>query len=101
LDEQVLAFIQHVPRGHAKDVDQLKRASASILNNIAEAYGSESPRRKACFLENARGSSDETRSSLRRLVRDGAARRSDTLAMASLTVVIAKMLTAWISSLSR
>jgi four helix bundle protein len=99
LDQLVLERIAKISRGHAKDVDQLKRASGSVLNNIAEAYGSESPGRKAAFLENSRGSSDEVRSALRRLARTGALHVRDTYAPAQLTVVIAKMLTSWIQRL--
>ncbi len=99
LDAKVLELIAKMPRGHAKDIDQLKRASASILYNIAEAYGSESPGRKGTFLEIARGSSDEVRSILRRLVRAKAVRMEDIFAMTQLTVTIAKMLTSWIHTL--
>ena len=99
LDHMVLERIARIPRGHAKDIDQLKRASGSVLNNIAEAYGSESPGRKAAFLENSRGSSDEVRSALRRLARAGALDVRDIYAPAQLTVVIAKMLTSWIQRL--
>ena len=99
LDQMVLERIARMPRGHAKDIDQLRRASGSVLNNIAEAYGSESPGRKAAFLENSRGSSDEVRSALRRLARAGAIDVRGIHAPAQLTVVIAKMLTSWIQSL--
>ena len=101
LDQMVLDRIARIPRGHAKDIDQLKRASGSVLNNIAEAYGSESPGRKASFLANSRASSDEVRSTLRRLARAGAVHLQDTYAPAQLTIVIAKMLTRWIQTLDR
>jgi four helix bundle protein len=99
LDAIVLRLIRKISRGHAKDIDQLKRACASILYNIAEAYGSESPGRKAAFLEIARGSSDEVRAVLRRLVRADAITSQDIYSAAQLSVVICKMLTSWIQAL--
>ena len=101
LDLGVLALVSKIPRGHARDTDQLKRAAASILYNIAEAYGSESPGRKATFLENARGSSDEVRAVLRRLVRANALSQADVYPLTPLTVTISKMLTSWIWSLRK
>lgn len=99
LDRGVLALVEKIPRGHAKDIDQLKRASASILYNIAEAYGSECPGRKAAFLENARGSSDELRAVLRRLVRANGLSGTDIHPLLPLTITVAKMLTSWIRTL--
>ena len=99
LDDMVCALVANIPRGHAREVDQLRRASASISHNIAEAYGCEHGR-KVLHLEIARGSSDEVRSVLRRL----ASRRALTLPSirrpSALATTIAKMLTSWIDKIS-
>src|SRR5688572_23355083 len=71
LDQLVLVLIAMVPRGFGDDIDDLRRACGSILHNIAEAYGSIYPGVKINHLGIARGSADEARSVLRRLVRRG------------------------------
>ena len=98
LDTLVLALIAEIPKGHGKDVDQLRRACSSVPYNISEAFGSELGR-KQTHLEIARGSSDETRSVLRRLVRDRALTAQAIKRPTTLTHTIAKMLTAWLDSL--
>src|SRR5688500_15877154 len=72
LDLIVLALRAVVRRGFSRDVDQLLRPVGSVLLNIAEAYGSEQPGKKVNLLEIARGSVNETRAGLQRLVRRGA-----------------------------
>jgi four helix bundle protein len=99
LDKLVLELISTLPRGHGKDADQLKRACAAILYNIAEASGSEYPGRKISFLEISRGSADEVRAILRRLVQAGAVKLPATYPANRLTVTIAKMLTSWIATI--
>ncbi|HSL69035.1 MAG TPA: four helix bundle protein [Longimicrobiales bacterium] len=100
LDAEINVLIRKVPRGFARDVDQLRRASASIPYNIAEAYGSEQPGRKISFLEISRGSADETRAILRRLVMRGALSWKSTLHASTLARTVAKMLTSWIAQIS-
>jgi four helix bundle protein len=51
--------LEQIPRGHAPLVDQLRRASVSILLNIAEGSGKVSSVDKAKFYSIARGSSME------------------------------------------
>jgi four helix bundle protein len=48
--------------------DQLRRASASISNNLAEGYGRNAPKEFARFLDIASGSLRETETILRRHV---------------------------------
>ena len=95
LDKMVMELIPRIPRGFARDIDQLKRASAAVAHNIAEAYGNDHGR-KVLHLQIARGSADETRSILRRLVGRGALTQKDIYSPCALAVTIAKMLTAWI-----
>ena len=52
--------LKSVPRGHHKTVDQLKRASHSIILNIAEGYGKITRKDKANYYAIARGSALET-----------------------------------------
>ena len=98
LDTLVLALVQGVARGFAKDIDQLLRAVASVLLNIAEAYGSEQPGKKINHLEIARGSVNEARAALQRLVRRGALTQKEIERPSALTKAISKMLTSWIAA---
>ena len=99
LEQEVIALIADIPRGHADDLDHLKRALGSLLFNIPEAYGCEQPGRKRNHLEIARGSVDEVRGVLRRLVGQQLLSESRVRRGCELTSVIAKMLTAWIKRL--
>ena len=99
LDAIVLDLIARAPVGHAKDLDQLRRACGSIGGNIAEAFGSQHKGQTIYHLGKARGSCDETRHWMRRLVAAGAFEEKDIKRAVPLTVTIAKMLTAWIESL--
>jgi four helix bundle protein len=100
LDTIVIALVARAPRGLAKDCDQLLRAVGSVLLNIAEAYGSEQPGKKINHLEIARGSVNEARAALQRLVRRGALVEKETHRPTALTYAIAKMLTAWIEAVT-
>jgi four helix bundle protein len=100
LDSMVIALVATIPKGHSKDVDQLLRAAASVPYNIAEANGCTSKGRKANHLGIARGSVDEVRAILRRLVRRGALTENAILKPSILARTIAKMLTSWIGRLS-
>jgi four helix bundle protein len=99
LDEMVNILVAGIPRGHSRDVDQLRRASASIGHNIAEANGCDEGR-KILHLQIARGSADETRSVLRRLARCRALTQQSICKPCGLAVAIAKMLTSWIEAIS-
>jgi four helix bundle protein len=101
LDGEVLSLLANIGRGHSSDLNQLRRASGSVTNNIAEAHGSEQIGRKASFLEIARGSCDETRAVLRRLVRGGALSDQQVQRASRLSMAVSKMLTAWIVTLNR
>ena len=96
LEQEVLLLVAVLPRGTARDVDQLCRALGSLLLNIAEAFGCEQPGRKQNHLEIARGSSDEVRAALRGFVARGIISDRDIRRACELTSVIAKMLTSWI-----
>lgn len=95
----VIVLIATAPRGHSKEIDNLRRCIKSILNNIAEAFGNEQPGRKRTHLEIAKGSADETRSSLHALVRDGAFDEKSIERPNALAIAIAKMLKSWIDKL--
>ena len=55
----VKIVLEQIPRGHAPLADQLRRASVSILLNIAEGSGKVTSTDKAKFYGIARGSSME------------------------------------------
>jgi four helix bundle protein len=99
LDREILRLIPLIKPGHSGDVNQLRRASGSGTYNIAEASGSEHVGRKLYLLEVAKGSVDETRSVLQRLVRAGALRKEDIYRACALSRTTAKMLTGWIHSI--
>jgi four helix bundle protein len=98
-DKMVIALVARIPRGFARDIDQLKRASASIAYNIAEAHGSDDGR-KVLHLQIARGSTDEARSVLRRIASRGGLTQVDIYKPCGVAITIAKMLTTWISRIS-
>jgi four helix bundle protein len=99
LDELIRGLVEVVPKGHSRDLDQLRRASSSVPYNIAEAYGSTSPGRRRQHLEIARASTDETRAIVRRLAARSALARKSIPKTTTLALTIAKMLTSWISKL--
>jgi four helix bundle protein len=98
LVEQLLAS---TPRVNRSDADQLRRASASVAYNIAEAFGSEHPRQKINHLGVARGSADETRAILLKLAKTGAVPAAQTMRPSTVARTIAKMLTAWIEAIKK
>ena len=99
LDRMVLALIATIGVGHGKDVDHLKRAASAIRANIAEAWGSITPGLKIYHLGIARGSADEVRAVLRRLVDDEALTEHAIKSPSILSRTIAKMLTALIEKI--
>ena len=100
-DEIILDLIKRARPGHSKDLHQLKDASGSGRANIAEAFGSEHPGQKIYHLGKSRGSYDEARDWLKRLVAAGAFEERDITRAVPLSVAIAKMLTAWIESVRK
>ena len=59
-----LEVIQDVPRGHADDIDQLRRSAKSTARNIAEGAGRLSPADKVKHYAIARGEAVESACSL-------------------------------------
>ena len=98
LDQEVRRLAAKVARGHAKDLDQLIRVVASILYNIAEANGSELAGRKRYHLDVAKGSADECRAILKRLVSAAVLTPKDIARANALTSTIAKMLRAMMTT---
>ena len=100
LDAEVQRLVVSISNmGFGRDIDQLQRAVSSVIYNIAEAFGSEQPGRKINHLEIARGSSDETRAILKRMVARSAFPAESIAKSCALTSAIAKMLTSWIRSI--
>lgn len=60
----VLEIVRDIPRGHASDVDQLRRSAKSIARNIAEGAGRWSPADKVKHYGIARGEAVESACSL-------------------------------------
>ncbi len=54
-----------------RSIDQLKRSSSSVANNIAESYGKFSYKSKIYHLYIARGEIEETRSGIERAFKKG------------------------------
>ena len=99
LDRLVMDLIKTIPKGHGKDVDQLRRCVGSIPANVAEAGGSHHNGQKIYHLGIARGSADETRAVLRRLVAAEALTDESIKRPSILARAVAKMLTALIEKL--
>ena len=59
-----LETIRDVPRGHADDIDQLRRSAKSTARNIAEGAGRSSPADKVKHYSIARGEAVESACSL-------------------------------------
>jgi four helix bundle protein len=59
-----LEVIHDVPRGHAEDIDQLRRSAKSTARNIAEGAGRRSPADKVKHYAIARGEAVESACSL-------------------------------------
>ena len=52
----LIPILKHIPRGNREIVDQLRRASISLVLNIAEGAGKSTPDDKKRFYSIARGS---------------------------------------------
>ena len=93
LDGAVVAIAHRVGRGHAWLSDQVMRASASVVLNLAEALGREGADR-ARALRIARGSALELDAALTLMLHRGACREAERNAAKALTVRVVAMLTA-------
>ena len=93
LDGAVVAITHRSGRGHAWIADQVMRASASVVLNLAEALGREGADR-ARALRIARGSALELDAALTLMLHRGACREAERLAAKALTVRVVAMLTA-------
>jgi len=93
LDGTVVAMARKAGRGHGWLCDQVTRASASVVLNLAEALGREGLDR-ARALRIARGSALEVDAALTLLLHRGACRAQDRTAAKTLTVRVVAMLTA-------
>jgi len=93
LDGAVVAIAHRSGRGHAWIADQVMRASASVVLNLAEALGREGADR-ARALRIARGSALELDAALTLMLHRGACREADRKAAKALTVRVVAMLTA-------
>ena len=93
LDGAVVALVRKAGRGHAWLGDQVMRASASVVLNLAEALGREGTDR-ARALRIARGSALELDAALTLMLHRGACRGVERKAAKGLTVRVVAMLTA-------
>jgi len=85
LDGAVVAITHRSGRGHAWIADQVMRASASVVLNLAEALGREGADR-ARALRIARGSALELDAALTLMLHRGACREAERKAAKGLTV---------------
>ena len=56
---------------NSRSIDQLKRSSAAVSNNIAEGYGRHSYKEKIRYLYVAKGEAEETKRNLLRSAKKG------------------------------
>lgn len=72
LEIRVYEITKQFPRHEFnKSVDQLRRSSASVPNNIAESYHKKTNKEKTHYLHIALGEAEETKRNLHRSVRKG------------------------------
>ena len=93
LDGAVVGIARKTGRGHGWLCDQVTRASASVVLNLAEALGREGLDR-ARALRIARGSALELDAALTLMLHRGACREAERQAAKGLTVRVVAMLTA-------
>ena len=99
--ERLMAMLDDLfadaPPGFSKDISHGRNAASSILYNIAEAYGSKGQGKTINHLGIARGSADEVRAVLRRLIIGRAYTAIQVTPHQNLARTIAKMLTSLIN----
>ena len=76
LAEELEISVYNLTKGFPRDefyrsVDQLRRSSAAVANNIAESYHKSAPREKIRFIDIAMGEAEETKRNLIRSFRKG------------------------------
>ncbi|QQG45706.1 MAG: four helix bundle protein [Candidatus Sungiibacteriota bacterium] len=76
LAEDLEILVYEITKGFPRDefyrsIDQLKRSSASVANNIAESYHKSSAKEKIRFIDIAMGEAEETKRNLIRSFRKG------------------------------
>ncbi|MBI4132414.1 MAG: four helix bundle protein [Candidatus Sungbacteria bacterium] len=65
LEIEVHRLTKQFPRDEFyRSVDQLRRSSAAVANNIAESYHKTTPREKVRFIDIAMGEAEETKRNL-------------------------------------
>jgi len=70
LEIEVHRLTKKFPRDEFyRSVDQLRRSSAAVANNIAESYHKTTPRERVRFIDIAMGEAEETRRNLIKSVR--------------------------------
>lgn len=78
LEIEVYKLTKKFPRHELyASVDQLRRSSASVPNNIAESYHKPSVKDKVCTLRIALGEAEETKRNLHRSWRKGLAEENE------------------------
>ena len=93
LDGAVMAIAHKAGRGHAWIADQVMGASASVVLNLAEAFGREGADR-ARALRIARGSALELDAAMTLMLHRGACREAERKEAKALTIRMVAMLTA-------
>lgn len=75
---EINVLIDKIPKRHFKDIEQLKKSSASVCANIAEGFGKRIyPKEFIRFLNIALGSSDETQNHILLLNKKGSLNEKD------------------------
>ena len=90
-----------LPKGCYSDSDQLRRASLSICNNIAEGYGRWHIKEKQQFFTIARGSAYECLPMLTILAKENKIEENELDKMRSTLAKISKMLSAMIQCVAK
>jgi four helix bundle protein len=100
-NREIRGILEEMPRGHAESKDNLRRAAKSVTRNISEGSGKWQVPDKVKFYHIARGSANESASSLDELVDFGVTTEERIVEAKRILMEVVAMLTALIRSIEK
>ena len=96
LEIEVHQLTKRFPRDELyRSVDQIRRSSSSVANNIAESYHKTTEKGKIRFIDIAKGETEETKRNLAKSVRKGLIDAATTFPIIDRYIILLKGLTAY------
>ena len=96
LEIEVHQLTKRFPRDELyRSVDQIRRSSSSVANNIAESYHKTTEKEKIRFIDIAKGETEETKRNLAKSVRKGLIDAATTFPIIDRYIILLKGLTAY------